>query len=120
MNRKKLSVEGFSSSSSSSSLLGGTTNAASYNNAINQLVRKVYNQLYVTNNNSLNQQYIQLYNSNLANFKSLIKTVQAQIPLSIDFDADPTAIGENVVEQMKLLNTLSTGLKNLDTVNYKA
>jgi hypothetical protein len=108
-------IEGFDINPS---LPGGTTNASSYSDAIKQLRENVYNQLYVTNNDSLNKQYIQVYNSNLANFKTMVNTVQAQIPLSINFDADQNTISENVVEQMKLLNTLSTGRKNLDTIVY--
>jgi hypothetical protein len=113
--------EGFdNNSSSSSSLPGGTTNAASYSNAIKELVQTIYNELYVPNNASLNQQYIQSYNTNLANFKTMVKTVQAHIPLSINFDADPSTINDNVIKQMKVLNTLSTGIQNLDRVNYAA
>jgi hypothetical protein len=117
MNGKKITptIEGFDINTS---LPGGTTNASSYSDAIKQLRESVYNQLYVTNNDSLNKQYIQVYNSNLANFKTMVNTVEAQIPLSINFDADQNTISENIIEKMKLLNTLSTGRKNLDTIVY--
>jgi len=121
MNSKKttqnLVVEGFENNPT---LPGGTTNASNYSNAIKQMFQTVYNQLYVTNNNSLNQQYIQTYDSTLTNFKNMVNLVEAQIPLSIDFDTTQNTISENIIEQMKLLNTLSTGRKNLDTIVYKA
>jgi hypothetical protein len=123
MNDKSKSnrLEGFElNPSTSTSLPGGTVNASNYKNEISQLAQTTKNQLFVNNNDVLNQQYVQLYNNSLKDFKTLVNLVQTQVPFSIDLDASKNTVNSNVIEKMKLLNTLSDGLKNLDKITYKA
>ena len=121
MNDKSKMQEGFELiPSTSSSLPGGTVNASKYKNEIGQLIQTTKKQLFVTNNDALNQQYVQMYNNNLGDFKTLVNLVQTQVPFSIDFDASKNIVNSNIIEKMKLLNTLSDGIKNLDKINYKA
>jgi len=101
-------------------LQGGTVNASKYKKEISELAQSTKKQMFVSNNDALNQQYVQMYNNNLGDFKTLVNLVQTQVPFSIDLNASKNTVNSNIIEKMKLLNTLSDGLKNLDKIKYKA
>jgi hypothetical protein len=119
--KKKEGLENLGDVSTTTSLPGGTTNVDNYNNILTSYLQSRQADLYVPNNPTLNTQYSQSYNNSLTSFKNIVGLLQTQIPLSIDLssmDSSNCVVGNNIINQMAILNTLSEGSQKLKNISY--